>query len=110
MPRYVYEVTRGVKLGPSRMVRHACDVRRCIAPKHLISGTHADNMADRNRRERQARGEGHGRATLTEDDIRGILRMRMQGALYKEIGLEFGMDPGWVCKIVRRKQWAHVEL
>lgn len=35
------------------VVRHTCDVRNCVAERHLIPGKHKDNMADMVSRGRQ---------------------------------------------------------
>lgn len=42
------------------VVCHRCDVPLCVNPDHLFLGTHADNMADRDSKGRQAKGDGHG--------------------------------------------------
>lgn len=44
---------RGCLDGP--VARHRCDVRCCVRPDHLLSGTQADNIADTVRRGRWTR-------------------------------------------------------
>lgn len=41
-------------------VMHDCDVRACCRPSHLKLGTHAENMADRDRKGRAAKGIQNG--------------------------------------------------
>ncbi len=41
-------------------VMHTCDVPACCRPSHLKLGTHAENMADRDRKGRAAKGERNG--------------------------------------------------
>lgn len=53
--RLIFEITHR-RLRAGELVRHIieCPNRNCIEPKHLMAGSHADNMADM--RERVARG------------------------------------------------------
>jgi hypothetical protein len=42
------------------LVCHTCDNPPCVNPKHLFPGSHADNHADRNAKNRTARGDTNG--------------------------------------------------
>lgn len=42
------------------LVLHRCDNTLCVNPDHLFLGTNAQNIADRNRKGRQAKGALHG--------------------------------------------------
>lgn len=58
----------------SHHVRHTCDNPACVNPKHLVAGTHKQNMQDCVARGRRPRGSKHYLAKLTEADVRAILR------------------------------------
>lgn len=57
--RFAWLVTHG---DPGDLVVcHHCDVRTCVNPVHLWLGTHAENIADRDRKGRQVKGTRHPR-------------------------------------------------
>ncbi len=57
------------------LVCHTCDNTLCMNPHHFFLGTHDDNMADRQAKERQCKGEHHYKAILTEDQVLEILSL-----------------------------------
>ena len=50
---------------------HTCDNPTCVRPSHLFVGTPTDNMADRDAKNRQAKGDRHGSKTKPESVVRG---------------------------------------
>lgn len=59
--RVSYELHNICKLEPSDIIMHTCDNRACINPKHLVKGTHNDNVQDKVNKGRQAKGITNGR-------------------------------------------------
>ena len=110
--KYNVSASRAVlalKLGRMpRVSRHTCDVPSCCREDHLIDGTHADNVLDRDGRSRQAVGVRNGRAKLTEQDVRKI-RVQLSGGESKtSIARHFGVDRRVVRLIGDGESWAHV--
>lgn len=66
--RLIYE--RDVeKIKDGNVIRHKCDNPYCINPKHLIQGSQNDNIQDKIKRNRQAKGENIGTSKLTNEDV-----------------------------------------
>lgn len=69
--RIAYMICKGEVLG-HQVVRHTCDNMVCCNPDHLLLGTQADNILDRDLRGRTAIGLQNGKSKLTEDQVRYI--------------------------------------
>lgn len=66
----------GKKLPHGMRLLHRCDNPGCIRLGHLFAGTDADNMRDRDRKGRQARGTGIHCARLTAAKVLTLRRSR----------------------------------
>ena len=97
---------------------------------NLAWGTHSENMQDsirhgtfaggRNAKARAkswarkgprpgfARGERHGNAKLTADDIRAIRADRAAGVSFGKIAKKHGIAIGYAFRVVNRMVWKHV--
>jgi hypothetical protein len=101
------------KYGPleaGMVVRHKCDVRCCVNPGHLISGTQLDNVNDmisRGRR-RGGYGERHGNTSLTEEGVEAIRTLYECEFSLNKIARIFSIDPATVRRIVDRISWKHI--
>lgn len=67
--RVAYQLFIG-EIPPGLVIRHSCDVRNCVNPAHLLAGTHAENIRDRNQR-----GRSFNKSKLTPADtmVAGIV-------------------------------------
>lgn len=92
-------------------VCHTCDVRNCVNPAHLFTGTHADNMhdmRDKGRRKGVHVGSQVPRSALTERDIPIICTLVHIGCTHLEIAERYGVKEPCIWKIANGYSWQHV--
>lgn len=91
-------------------VCHSCDNPACVRPDHLFVADHAGNMADKVAKGRQflAQGEKHGRAKLTDDNVRAIRAAVAEGVAQSELARSHGVSSMTISGIVTRKRWKHL--
>ena len=107
-------------------VLHHCDNPPCVRfhPEHLFLGTTAQNVADRNQKGRDARGDGNGarlhperlargerqgRARLTATMVSAIRSAETQiPGTRRALALRFGVSEATIQQVISGKTWAHV--
>lgn len=94
-----------------RQACHHCDFTLCCNPSHLFWGSCLDNMQDKCEKERQARGNVHGRSKLTEDLVRQlreryVFRHPVHGA--RAMALELGISESTVGRAIAGRMWSHL--
>ncbi len=90
------------------VVCHKCDVRSCCNPHHLFGGTHADNVKDKIKKDRQPRGASHYRSYFNEKDILDIRKRKALGQKQRDIAKVYGVSEGLISKIVKKTNWKHI--
>lgn len=89
-------------------VLHKCDNPFCVNPDHLFLGTQGENMHDRNKKARDARGLKHGRSKLSERDISIIFELNQSGATNVDIASKLNVSPTTVRNVVLGITWSHL--
>ena len=108
--RFSYIIHKG-EIPANCVVRHSCDNPKCVNPSHLDIGTIQDNTNDKINRNRQARGERHGRSKLTAEQvllIREKALTKYHGYL-KAIADEFNISSVQVQYVIKKKSWKHIQ-
>lgn len=106
-----------------KLALHRCDNPPCCNPRCLWPGTNAENLADRDAKGRQARGERHGLrvhpearsrgaanggARIDEPDVLVILGDLADGMNLCAISRRRGISRSQVRRIRDGQSWAHV--
>lgn len=94
--RLAYYLFYGVHPG-ALCVCHSCDNRACVNPAHLWLGTNADNVRDRQLKQRHFK-------KIDTDDIPRVLEMRRLGATLLQIAAEFGVAFQTISDLLRDKK------
>jgi hypothetical protein len=80
-------------------VLHKCDNRACVNPDHLFLGSQADNVADRDSKNRQA-------SKINRADVLSI--RSAEGLTQQDLAGAFGISQTQVHRIRSGKKWKHV--
>lgn len=104
--RVAYALSKG-PIPDGMVVRHSCDSRTCTNPKHLLIGTHADNVRDRVQRGRSydAHGERNNAAKLTWSAVEEIRALTTAGVRHRDIADRFSVARSLVSRIANNKIW-----
>lgn len=88
---------------PSGVVRHVCDVPRCVNPAHLVVGTQAENCQDTWDRGRR----WNKRFLLTPETVQRIRQKYATGNVsWGQIAREMGLKTGTVYAAGRGLTWS----
>ncbi len=88
---------------------HRCDNPPCVRPDHLELGTVWDNNHDKEKKNRDARGERNGMRRLSERHIQEIRDFWDTGQYTQsDLGAIYEVSQSAISKIVTRKRWQHV--
>lgn len=128
-----WELANGESIPEGMVVCHRCDVnyplgdltwRRCVRPDHLFLGTPSDNMQDalakgrfpvgdrqwtHQHPERVLRGEQHGCAKLTEDDVRQIRTALARHENRNLLADQYEVSRATIAAIAVGRLWKHVD-
>jgi hypothetical protein len=102
--RVAYELANGPISG-DLLVRHRCHNTLCCNPKHLVSGTSAQNMQDMVKAGRSLKGSKNPRATLTWTKVRKIRELRLKGWKLKRLAEKYSVHVATISLICVGKTW-----
>ena len=110
--RFSYEIHVGV-IPSGLEVLHTCDTPSCVAPNHLKTGTHQENMQDAKNKGRTFRipprhGESNNMSKLSEKDILEIRRQLKLGHTKIVIARRFDITRQNLRSIELGKTWGHI--
>lgn len=107
--RYAFALVNG---EPTGVIRHTCDTPACVRPEHLLDGTQAQNIADRQARGRHRPGrmvgEDHPMHKLTVAQVTEARQLRASGVRIGPIAATYGVSYQWMQRILTGKTWKHV--
>ena len=108
--RFSFEIHHGRPIAEGMFLLHSCDNPKCVTPAHLREGTAQENMNDKVSKNRQAKGESHGRAKLTETQVAEIREKyeTIEKCTQKALATEYVVSQRAIFRIVHNISWTHV--
>ena len=106
--RVMYQIMVG-PIPEGMLVCHHCDNPGCMNWHHFFLGTNQDNVREKMSKNRQSRGENHGRSKLTEKEVLAIITLLKEGTGAKsEIAKIFNISIGAIDCINKYQSWRHI--
>ena len=108
--RLVCDLVHGAPPTPKHHAAHECGKGRagCVNPNHISWKTAKENNADKLAHGTHNRGERHGQAKLTEEDVREILRLKGLEA-QRSLARRFGVSQTNVRLIHLGDSWSWIQ-
>ncbi len=106
--RYSYEKFKG-EIPDNLSVCHTCDNKGCVNPDHLFLGTTQDNQSDKVNKNRQSKGEDHGRTKLSKKEVSDIRSRLENGEFGTNLAKEYNVTTGLIYHIKHRRIWNHID-
>lgn len=100
--RLIYKIFTGRE---PEVVRHTCDNTLCWNFLHLVEGSQNDNIQDKVSKGRQAFGERHGCARLTEEQV---LEIRASRSTEGRLAMQYNVSCPTIGRIRRYETWKHL--
>lgn len=104
--RLIWLFTFGL-IPDEMVVCHKCDQPGCCRPEHLRLDTNPENIRERTRKGRTARGITNGLSKLTEDEVKEMRALHPQ-LNYADLGRRFSVSRQQARRIVKRIWWQHL--
>lgn len=116
--RVSWELANNEKIPGNLFVCHSCDNKSCVNPDHLFLGTANDNMQDKVKKNRQARGsqitknrrtacgEKNGQSKLNRKKVEEIRKAYKSGEIsQRQLAKRYKVSHILIGKVVRRELW-----
>lgn len=88
---------------------HKCDVKLCVSPSHLFSGTPKENLEDASRKRRMRHGNRHPMTKFTARDVVEIRRLYASGVRICDLSRSYKSPHVTIGQIVHRQRWLYAE-
>jgi len=116
--RFSWELAHG-EIPPGMNVCHKCDTRSCVNPDHLFLGTAEENIADKVRKGRQAKGRSlalaqgnHKRfgelSPVSVLKSEQVIAIRSDPRTNAEVARAYGVGESTIRSIRIRQTWKHL--
>jgi transposase len=103
-----WELANDRKLPEGMVIRHSCDNPPCTNPRHLLLGTHGDNVNDKVSRGRQDAGIKQALSRLTNEQVVAICELYQDGWSQSQLATRFDVSQQLISTVVRGKGWKHL--
>lgn len=107
--RAAWQFANGCRIPKDRVIMHACDVKGCVRPDHLVLGTYRENTADMLSKRRHQHGEIHRHAKLTDALVAEALSRINAGESLSSVARAFGVSYPTIQQVVTGHSWKHVQ-
>jgi hypothetical protein len=105
--RIAYMLENDTDISEGENILHRCDNDKCINPDHLYLGTDKENKEDMKSRNRFAKGENHGTAKLSAENVSQIYLNKEKLGTH-EWALKFKVSDAAISMIKNNKTWTHL--